>query len=115
MVDLRLLALLLVLVEIVELELRPHEVGLLGIFLNSPPEPAFEQALDQEEVVAGSHVVLVPVFWFEGVGLLEDDWVVDAMGEVEHEQEFTVGSDLQVVDREVAFVSQLCWRLLLRL
>jgi hypothetical protein len=47
----------------VDLQLRPHEVAPLGLVGQRPPEPALDERLDHEGVVAAPHVGLVDHFF----------------------------------------------------
>lgn len=57
--------LLLELVEVVEFELGPCEVGLFGVFLHCPPESSLEEALHKQVVVALPKVELQPILGLE--------------------------------------------------
>lgn len=72
------------LINAIDLQLRPYEIRLLLILLNSPPKPPLEQTLHQQIVIALPEEEFVPLLRLERVGILEVDGIVYPVCEIDH-------------------------------
>jgi hypothetical protein len=87
----------------VDFELGPYEIGVLVIVVDGPPEPPFEEALNEQTVVAPPHIGVVFHFDFHISDVLaQTQRMVAPVCEVHLEQEVPVRRHALVVYCDLA-------------